>query len=133
MVLSLVGLVSKRLGKVTHGRRRSTFDIPWIDADSLMFAALVGSEREAEYLSRILRPPEEWAFASSEVFDPMLAGVAKAVAPVVVERVERPHFAISIHLETWFLKSPCGAAIHTGEASASGDLPAFVIRVVVRT
>src|SRR5664280_837250 len=116
-----------------NGRRRSTFDIPWIDADSLMFAAFVGSEREAQYFDCILRPPEEWAFASSKIFNPVLAGVTKTVAPVVVERVERPQFTVTVHLETWLLETPCSAAIHTGETSPSGDLPAFVIREVVRT
>src|SRR5580704_10060831 len=63
----------------------------------------------------------------------MAAGVAKAARPVVVESVERSHLALGIDLDARLLYSTAGTAIDTREALAAGDLPAFVIRVVVGT
>ena len=74
---------------------------------------------------------QQRALAGVQPAQPVAARVAEAARPVVVERVERAHLAVGVHLEARLLDAAPGAAVHARVARAAGDLPALVVRVVV--
>src|SRR5665213_211658 len=95
--------------------------------------ALVRGEGKAENVNGLLCSPQQRTPTGSQRTEPMAPRVAKTARPVVIQSVEGSHLPVEVDLETRFLDSSTGAAIHPGEASASRDLPALVVRVVIRT
>src|ERR1700691_3198925 len=99
-----------------------------IYTDAAVGTALICGERKSQYLRRLIRTPEERTFAGAQRMQPVTARIAKTARPVVIERVERSHLAVDVDLQARLLDSAARAAIDTGEASATGDLPTLVVR-----
>src|SRR6202035_471996 len=103
-----------------------------IDADAAARGALDDRERHAEHVDRLVRAPAQLPLARAEVPDPVVARVDEAARPVVLQGVELAQLAVAVDLEARLLQSSGGAPVHAGECLATCDLPALVVRVVVR-
>src|ERR1019366_475143 len=62
----------------------------------------------------------------------MASGIAKTAGPIVIERMVGTHFTVGVHIETGLLNSATRAPVHPCIPLVTGDLPAFVVGVVIR-
>src|ERR1700733_7743118 len=96
-----------------------------VHADAALRAALVRGEREPQHVDGFLAAPQQRAVAGVQPAQPVAARVAKAAAPVVVERVVAAHLAIGVDLKAGLLDPAAGAPVDPREPLAAGDLPAL--------